>query len=200
LVPGYAAQLSLTKGDNQLFFSPTGSFDFSTGDNAFYGYVKVVDDIDTADITAIKEEVSQYETLIWPLETFQVSKTESNGASNQAVEATVKDGVQYVTSSVSSGGFGPISVQQGVPVRWTLNAPSGSLNGCNNAIVIPEYDLKVDLKTGDNLIEFIPDRSGTFAFSCWMGMIRSTITVVGEDGSVAPTENDGSDELPSCCG
>jgi|GEM_PF-18635 len=200
LVPSYAAQLSLTKGDNQLFFSPTGSFDFSTGDNAFYGYVKVVDDIDTADLTAIKEEVSQFETLIWPPETFQINETESSGATTQAVEATVEDGVQYVTSSVSSGGFEPISVQQGVPVKWTLNAPSGSLNGCNNAIVIPEYDVEVDLKTGDNLIEFTPSRSGTFAFSCWMGMIRSTITVVGEDGSVAPTENDGSDELPSCCG
>jgi sulfite exporter TauE/SafE/copper chaperone CopZ len=200
LVPSYAAQLSLTKGDNQLFFSPTGSFDFSSGDNAFYGYVKVVDDIDTADLTAIQEEVSQFETLIWPPETFQINETGSNGATDQAVEATVKDGVQYVTSSVSSGGFEPISVQQGVPVKWTINAPSGSLNGCNNAIVIPEYDVEIDLKTGDNLIEFTPERSGTFAFSCWMGMIRSTITVVGEDGSVAPTENDGSDELPSCCG
>jgi sulfite exporter TauE/SafE/copper chaperone CopZ len=200
LVPSYNTQLSLAEGDNQLFFSPAGSFDFSTGDNAFYGYVKVVDGIDAADIAAIKEEVSQFETLIWPPETFQVNGAASSGTSGQAVEATVKDGVQYVTSSVNGGGFEPISVQQGIPVKWTLNAPSGSLNGCNNAIAIPEYDLQIDLKTGDNLIEFTPDRSGTFAFSCWMGMVRSTITVVGEDGTVAPTEDDGSDELPSCCG
>ncbi len=200
LVPNYAAQLSLADGDNQLFFTPDDSFDFSTGDNTFYGYVKVVDDIVETDIEAIKEEVSQFETLIWPPETFQTNGAAPSGAAGQAIEATVQDGVQYVTSSVSSGGFEPISVQQGIPVKWTLNAPSGALNGCNNAIVVPEYDLQVDLKTGDNVIEFTPDRSGTFAFSCWMGMVRSTITVVGEDGTVAPTEDDGSDDLPSCCG
>jgi len=98
---------------------------------------------------------------------------------------------------VSSGGYGAIRVQQGVPVKWTLKAPEGSLNGCNQSIVIPEYDLKIDLKTGENLIEFTPDRSGTFAFSCWMGMVRSSITVVGKDGTVAATQDDGSDELPA---
>lgn len=65
---------------------------------------------------------------------------------------TIIDGVQYVTSSVSGGGYQPISVQLGIPVKWTMNAPSGSLNGCNNTIVLPEYDLQVDLKTGKNLI------------------------------------------------
>ncbi|HML68295.1 MAG TPA: sulfite exporter TauE/SafE family protein [Clostridia bacterium] len=200
LVPVYAAQLSLVTGDNRLFFTPGDNFDFSTGDNAFYGYVYVVDDIDTADLSAIKAEVSQYETLIWPPETFAVSGAATNGTSDQAVEATVKDGVQYVTSSVSSGGYQPITVQQGIPVKWTLSAAEGSLNGCNNSIVIPEYDLKIDLKTGDTLIEFIPTRSGTFAFSCWMGMVRSTITVLDENGAVAPNQDDGSDQLPSCCG
>jgi len=200
LVPSYAAQLTLAKGDNRLFFTPSGNFDFSTGDNAFYGFVYMVDDIDTADLSAIKDEVRQYEPLIWPPETFEANGAASNGTSDQAAEATVKDGVQYVTSTVNSGGYQPITIQQGIPVKWTLTAAEGSLNGCNNSIVIPEYDLKVDLKTGDTLIEFTPTRSGTFAFSCWMGMVRSTITVLDENGAVAPTQDDGSDQLPSCCG
>lgn len=200
LIPGYSTQVALEAGDNSLFFTPADSFDFSTGDNAFYGYVKVVDDIVTTDIEAIKKEVGEFETLIWPLETFQTNTSTGGETSGQVAEATVEDGIQYVTSTVSGAGYEPITVKQGIPVKWTLNAPEGSLNGCNNAIVIPEYDLQMDLKTGDNLIEFTPDRSGTFTFSCWMGMVRSTITVVGEDGTVAPTEDDGSDELPSCCG
>ncbi len=200
LIPGYATQVPLEAGDNSFFFTPADSFDFSTGDNAFYGYIKVVDDIVMTDIEAVKKEVGEFETLIWPPETFQTNASAGGGASGQEAEATVEDGVQYVTSTVSGGGYEPITVQQGIPVKWTLNAPEGSLNGCNNAIVIPEYDLQMDLKTGDNVIEFTPDRSGTFTFSCWMGMVRSTITVVGEDGTVAPTEDDGSDELPSCCG
>lgn len=200
LVPNYATQVSLDKGDNTFFFTPEDSFDFSTGDSAFYGYVKVVDDIDTADIAAIKKEAGEFETLIWPPETFQTPISGGNGTSGRAAEATVKDGVQYVTSTVSGGGYEPIKVQQGIPVKWTLNVPSGSLNGCNNAIVIPEYDLQIDLKTGDNLIEFTPDRSGTFVFSCWMGMVRSSITVVNADGTVDTTTDDGSSQLPSCCG
>ncbi len=125
----------------------------------------------------------------------------ANKAASQAATATVKDGVQYVTSNVSDGGYEPITVQQGIPVKWTLNAPNGSLNGCNSSLIIPEYNLKIELKVGENLIEFTPDKSGTFAFSCWMGMIRSSISVVGEDGTAAPTQDDGSANLPAgCCG
>lgn len=200
LVPNYASQLKLEQADNQLAFNPDSSFDFSTGDSKFYGYVKVVDDVSKADIAAIKKEVNDFQTLIYPPETFQASGSASNGASGQAVKATVKDGVQYVTSSVTGGGYEPIQVQKGLPVKWTLKAPSGSLTSCNNAIVIPEYNLQIKLKTGDNLIEFTPDKSGTFAFSCWMGMVRSAITVANADGSVDATADDGSSRLPSCCG
>lgn len=122
-------------------------------------------------------------------------------ATSQAVKAEIKDGVQYVTSSISGGYYDQITVQQGIPVKWTLNAPSGSLNSCNNSIIIPKYNLQVELKIGENVIEFTPDESGTFPFSCWMGMIRSSITVVGADGTVADNPNDGSEGLPaSCCG
>ena len=199
LVPNYATQIPLTQGDNPLLFSPDNSFDFSTSDNRFYGYLKVVDDLDAVDIAAVKQEAGDFETLIHPPEIFQADAS-NTGDAGQAVEAAVKDGVQYVSSNVSGGGYEPIRVQKGIPVKWTLNAPSGSLNGCNNAIYIPEYGLQVELKTGENLIEFTPGKSGTFAFSCWMGMIRSSITVANEDGTVDATQSDGSDELPSCCG
>lgn len=195
LVPGYGARLSLLEGDNPLVFSPAESFDFSTGDNLFYGYVKVVEDPATADLDAIKTEVSNYETLIWPPETFQ-----KNGSSAPAAEATIADGVQYVSSSVSEAGYGAIKVRKGIPVKWVLTAQEGSLNSCNNAIVIPEYDLQIELKTGENVIEFTPNRSGTFVFSCWMGMVQSQIIVTNEDGTVDAVQDDGSGSLPSCCG
>ena len=199
LVPNYATQLNLSEGENSLSFTPDNSFDFSTGDNKYYGYLSVVDDVSQETIASIKEEISNFQTLIWPPQTFQQNLSGSD-ASGQAVKATEKDGVQYVTSSVSGGGYEPIQVQKGIPVKWTLKAPEGSLNGCNNAIVIPEYNLQIELKTGDNLIEFTPDKSGTFAFSCWMGMVRSNITVANDDGTVDATEDDGSSNLPSCCG
>jgi hypothetical protein len=45
---------------------PTEDFDFSTGDNVFYGYVKVVDTVDNVDIETVKAEVSGFETLMYP--------------------------------------------------------------------------------------------------------------------------------------
>ena len=86
--------------------------------------------------------------------------------------------VQRVASTASFRGFEPITVVRGLPVEWTLSVPQGQLTGCNAALVIPEYRIKTRLTEGDNLITFTPQNTGTFVFSCWMGMITSYITVV----------------------
>lgn len=98
------------------------------------------------------------------------------GAS-QLAEAQ-KEQVQIVESSANSSSYDPIFVKKGVPVEWTIRVPKGDLNGCNRAIVIPEYGIKATLKEGENRLSFTPERAGTFTFTCWMGMIRSFITVV----------------------
>lgn len=100
--------------------------------------------------------------------------------SSQGVAAEVADGVQTVTTGLDSGRYVPIIVQKGVPVRWTIQAEAREINGCNNAIVIPEYNMDIELKPGDNIIEFTPDETGVVPYSCWMGMIRSQITVVDQ--------------------
>jgi len=131
--------------------------------------------------------------------TTNVNTTNGDPATMPAAEPEIRDGVQYVTSTMDARSYEPIRVQQGVPVKWTLNVPEGALNGCNDAIIIPSYGLQVSLQPGENLIEFTPDESGIFVFSCWMGMLRSGIIVVGEDGTVAQNQNDGTDQLPAGC-
>ena len=118
-------------------------------------------------------------------ETPQFFDCESDGVAMQVIALKDGDGiarldgdVQRVTTEIDYGSYPPITVQAGVPVEWTLRVPEGKLTGCNNAIVIPAYGLRVELQTGDNLVAFTPEEPGTVAFSCWMGMIRSTITVV----------------------
>lgn len=107
------------------------------------------------------------------------SDAQTNGSAAQAnsSEAQVTDGVQNVTTSLASGQYEPIQVKAGIPVKWTITAEQGTINGCNGTMVIPQYGIQKTLKTGDNIIEFTPTESGTFTYSCWMGMIRSTITV-----------------------
>lgn len=45
------------------------------------------------------------------------------------------------------------------------------------------------LKPGDNLITFTPEKSGVLPFSCWMGMIRSRISVVDSLDDIKPGDS-----------
>ncbi|MDR2363041.1 MAG: sulfite exporter TauE/SafE family protein [Spirochaetaceae bacterium] len=98
----------------------------------------------------------------------------------------LEGGVQIVNSTLSGGRYPAITVQEGIPVRWTINAPAGSINGCNNRMIVREYGIEHRFKPGENVIEFIPERTGKFSYSCWMGMIRSSITVVAEGAFAEP--------------
>jgi sulfite exporter TauE/SafE len=87
---------------------------------------------------------------------------------------------QTVHSTLESSEYPKITVQVSKPVKWYIDAPEGSINGCNNKLLIPDYQIEYEFKDGENLIEFTPSKTGTIKYSCWMGMIRSTITVVDD--------------------
>ncbi len=126
--------------------------------------------------------------------------------------AQIVDGIQIVTVKLSSNSYEPIVVQKGIPVRWVIQADRASINGCNNRIIIPSLKKEKSLVPGDNVIEFTPTQSGIVPFSCWMGMIKSRITVVDDisfganseqkDDANVSTETVGSEgqlSVPSCC-
>lgn len=94
--------------------------------------------------------------------------------------AVLKGDYQEVAIDLGARSYEPITVQKGVPVRFVINAEASALNGCNNAVVIPAFNLKQKLTEGENLIEFTPQEVGVLPYSCWMGMIDSTITVVDQ--------------------
>ncbi|HHW24993.1 MAG TPA: heavy metal transporter [Clostridiales bacterium] len=94
--------------------------------------------------------------------------------------AKIEGSAQVVTTELLPGRYVPITVQKGIPVKWIIKADKENINGCNNEIYIPKYDIIKKLEPGDNIIEFIPTETGVFPYTCWMGMIRSSITVVDE--------------------
>ena len=105
----------------------------------------------------------------------------SNGISLEmhvSAMAEAASRVQVITTKLSPYGYTPITVKAGIPVKWTIRAEAGSINGCNNVMVIPHFKIEKELIPGDNIIEFIPKKSGVFPYSCWMGMIYSKITVI----------------------
>ncbi|MDR1987060.1 MAG: sulfite exporter TauE/SafE family protein [Treponema sp.] len=113
------------------------------------------------------------------------SSKEGGSEKGTGFAPVMDQGFQIVTSTLTGGRYPAITVQQGIPVKWRINAPAGSINGCNNRMIIREYGIAYRFKLGENLIEFTPDKTGTFSYSCWMGMIRSSITVVAEGETAA---------------
>jgi sulfite exporter TauE/SafE/copper chaperone CopZ len=116
-----------------------------------------------------------------------------NGQTGAApFKPVIEDGVQIVNSTLTGGRYPAITVRAGIPVRWIINAPQGSVNGCNNRMIIREYGIEYRFRTGENVIEFTPTRPGKFPYSCWMGMIRGSITVAAEGDLIAeaPPEPD----------
>jgi len=109
------------------------------------------------------------------------------------ITSVVEDGFQTVLTEFGPNGYVPFVVQAGLPLRWTIRVSADNLNGCNNPIQVPAYGIEKTLVPGDNLIEFTPTKEGTIAYSCWMGMIRSRITVVKDVAGLAtlpPSQRD----------
>lgn len=99
-------------------------------------------------------------------------------------KAKIDGNYQTVEVEVQPSAFGAIIVQKGIPVEFNLKAKSGVLSGCNNAIIIPDFNIEKDLTVGNNIIEFTPSSIGEFSYTCWMGMIKSYIVVVDDINNI----------------
>jgi hypothetical protein len=102
--------------------------------------------------------------------------------------AQIQGGEQVVTTSMESGRYQLFIVQKGIPVRWIIKAKPEDLNGCNNPVTIPKYNIKKTLVPGDNIIQFTPEEEGNITYTCWMGMISSNIKVVSDISKVSPDD------------
>ncbi|MCL2219291.1 MAG: sulfite exporter TauE/SafE family protein [Chitinispirillia bacterium] len=96
-----------------------------------------------------------------------------------ALDIAIDRGPQFINSTLSPYSYPSIRVETGRPVKWIINAPDGSINGCNNRLIIREYGINHEFRPGENIIEFTPQKRGRVPFSCGMGIITGTIRVVG---------------------
>ncbi|MFH1316495.1 MAG: sulfite exporter TauE/SafE family protein [Candidatus Woesearchaeota archaeon] len=99
----------------------------------------------------------------------------------------MNNGYQEIRMEVNRYGWEPdkFVLKKGVPVRWIINGLE--INGCNNAIQVPKYNLKFDIKRGEQVIEFTPDEEGIVSWSCWMGMIPGRF-IVKDDIDLSDSE------------
>jgi plastocyanin domain-containing protein len=99
---------------------------------------------------------------------------------SSAQAALGSGGVQEVKIRVR-GGYDPaeVRVRRGVPVRLVFDRQETS--GCSEEIVLPEFGIRRFLPPHrETPVEFTPERSGTYDFTCGMSMLRGRLTVEDE--------------------
>lgn len=76
------------------------------------------------------------------------------------------------------GGYSPdtIVVRAGKPVRLTFRREESS--ACSEIVVFGGFGRSATLPQGHDVdVELMPDRPGTFEFTCQMGMLRGRLVV-----------------------
>jgi sulfite exporter TauE/SafE/copper chaperone CopZ len=93
------------------------------------------------------------------------------------------EGYQVIYMNVTSRGWEPdkFVLKKNVPVKWVIDGKE--ITSCNNAIQVPDFNLRFDIKRGVQIIEFTPNKEGVISWSCWMGMIPGTF-IVTDDGLI----------------
>lgn len=94
------------------------------------------------------------------------------------VKSVVQGQVQTVTTTIGENTFPPIEVEEGIRVVWTIKVPQNVYNDCNKAMSVPAYNISRNFTVGDNIVEFTPQSTGDYPYTCWMGMIKSRIHVI----------------------
>jgi plastocyanin domain-containing protein len=77
--------------------------------------------------------------------------------------------IQEVTIGMKNYNYNPNVVKVGVgkTVRIRLD---DSVYGCFRDFTVREFGVRKYLRGTDDYVEFVPDKKGTFTFSCSMGM------------------------------
>lgn len=86
-------------------------------------------------------------------------------------------GTQEITIQVL-GGYSPslVRVRKGQPVRLTFDRREKS--GCSEEVVLGSFGIRRFLPPfKKTVVEFTPDKSGSYEFTCGMGMLRGQIIV-----------------------
>lgn len=86
-------------------------------------------------------------------------------------------GIQEVKITVR-GGYEPsgVRVKKGAPVRLVFDRQETS--GCSEEVVFPDFGIKRFLPAHkQTAVEFTPEKSGTYEFTCGMSMLRGQLIV-----------------------
>lgn len=105
------------------------------------------------------------------------SETETKNP-NPSIEE--EDGIRIIRMKETNRGYSPnnFTILKGQPVKFIIDAQAPY--SCASSLVIPSLKIQTQLKPGENILEFTPDKVGEIPFSCSMGMYTGKFLVVAE--------------------
>jgi len=102
---------------------------------------------------------------------FSSFRTAGQIEQEQQPTVPVVNGRQVIKMSISGFNYQPaqFTVRKGIPVDWQINASQAA--GCMTSLIAPQLGLREFLSAdGVKTVTFTPTKTGTFGFSCAMGM------------------------------
>lgn len=130
-----------------------GIFNLANG----YRLLKISTNFNLSNLTAPKEETNSNDSKI----------EEENGA-------------RIIRMAETNRGYIPnyFVILKDQPVKFIIDAQAPY--SCASALVIPSLKIQTQLKPGENIFEFTPDKIGEIPFSCSMGMYTGKFVVVDD--------------------
>jgi uncharacterized protein len=91
---------------------------------------------------------------------------------------SLSNGVQIVKMDQLSTGYVPnkFTLIKNIPVKWVIT--SKDPYSCASSIYSSQLGIRTTLKSGENIFEFTPTKTGTINFSCSMGMYKGEFIIV----------------------
>jgi sulfite exporter TauE/SafE len=93
--------------------------------------------------------------------------------------AKIVNGKQEVKITARSSGYTTdvTQIKSGVPVKLTID--SKDVQSCARAFLIPSFNISKSLpQNGETVVEFTPNKLGSLAYTCGMGMYTGNFTVI----------------------
>ena len=109
--------------------------------------------------------------------TSNVGVTQATQEQKTVPETKMVDGVQVATLSWGKFNYEPQAIKLKANVPAKIVADTDRLQGCFRSFTIPELGIQKSFTEQDNSLEFMPDKKGTYAFGCAMGMGRGTLVI-----------------------
>ena len=169
---------SFLKGALSSALFSLGTVPLMLGVGIFYNLVKGQGKIIINKIASVLIFVLALVMLNRGLLALNIDVTKAFNSDKNYQVARVEAGIQVIEFDLSYNSYQDIKVKKDVPVRIIINVSEKYLTGCNNEIIIPDFNVAKKLEVGQNVIEFTPTKTGTFTYTCWMQMLKNNIKVV----------------------